>query len=816
MSLTSPHTISPLSRPTSTTLRSSLVIPTLPQVVSELIQNSLDANATRIEVWLDLSENSRSIRIQDDGHGMSKESLKKIGGRYETSKSLPLSRLGPEGSYGFRGEALSSIAALGLVEITSKTESSRHTYTKVIKNSRAIYEGMSSRPVSGPRGSTITVKDLFQNIPVRQSALAAASSSTLLASCKKILETLALAQPGVAFALWEERNIGPSVGGCTRRILTVPPAQNHYERFKVIFGSAGVGKVQKIKVSSGKRRIDGFISLEGSVSKSHQHLYVNGFPLDKGDLRVAIIKRFADSKFSAQAYDNGLVENQQSSLRKSPRRLERHPIFVLAVTVSASELDVAFEPRKSVIGFKQDSDSIRKLAVAVIEEFLKRHDFMPVRETRATVNSDESGMQDQTATDSAVDLRESTTSPRRVSIPIKRPASAMETNNEPVLEPHTPRRGQRLQSIALQNPVLRSAPSRLLPPVRLTTPPVDLSSSNSTGQKRHKWIDDLLENADTGVLSFSSNTQERSCLFEQSQSPGSFARDTAHEYHRCQSSTSPTGIGVSHVPLPPQTTDVKFADRSLSSANILGQVDQKFVACVLENPPGEGVSTRNTLVLIDQHAADERISVEAILQALCDGFTKNSMDIITLTPKGPSVVLTRGEMQILRHPGVLDIFRRWGIHLDTPTSVASSPDYVQITVKAVPAVLGVRLGRQQASEMSRLIKLYLGVLDESLAELQAVIDALDQTAGETNWFSVLQWMPKEMVDLVNSKACRGAIMFGDALDLDQCERLVHKLSDTKFPFMCAHGRPSLVPLRVIGDGRETARRRIDWANWSLN
>jgi DNA mismatch repair protein MLH3 len=81
--MTSPSPfISPLTRPTSTRLRSALVIPTFPQVLNELIQNSLDASATRVDCWVDLTPDGQSLRVEDDGSGIGLAGLKQIGARY--------------------------------------------------------------------------------------------------------------------------------------------------------------------------------------------------------------------------------------------------------------------------------------------------------------------------------------------------------------------------------------------------------------------------------------------------------------------------------------------------------------------------------------------------------------------------------------------------------------------------------------------------------------------------------------------------------------------------------------------------------------
>ena len=108
---------------------------------------------------------------------------------------------------------------------------------------------------------------------------------------------------------------------------------------------------------------------------------------------------------------------------------------------------------------------------------------------------------------------------------------------------------------------------------------------------------------------------------------------------------------------------------------------------------------------------------------------------------------------------------------------------------------------------------------------------------EKEWLRALKLCPRELVELVNSKACRGksgitrlflssltvryfqstgAIMFNDKLELDQCERLVHQLSKTVFPFQCAHGRPSMVPLTaldVLGSSPTPTRHR-DPPKWT--
>jgi len=151
--------ITPLARPVHSRLRSAVIIPTFSQILNELIQNSLDAGATRIECWVNLERGNEMIRVEDDGHGLDRDSLNHIGGASGMSTFPTLTMLA-EGQRLARTArmpkagrlihtaseekvgstmilkltaALASISSLGLLEISSKTARSRHTYTKVIK-----------------------------------------------------------------------------------------------------------------------------------------------------------------------------------------------------------------------------------------------------------------------------------------------------------------------------------------------------------------------------------------------------------------------------------------------------------------------------------------------------------------------------------------------------------------------------------------------------------------------------------------------------------------------------------------------------------
>lgn len=118
---------------------------------------------------------------------------------------------------------------------------------------------------------------------------------------------------------------------------------------------------------------------------------------------------------------------------------------------------------------------------------------------------------------------------------------------------------------------------------------------------------------------------------------------------------------------------------------------------------------------------------------------------------GPGIVITRSEAQRLASSTFLEIFARWGISLELEE--LGEGDYIQVPIKAVPTILASRLARKEVSEMTRLVRLYLDHLDESHGELQSLMSKYDN--GEVDdWQRVQRWMPKEMLELANSKACR--------------------------------------------------------------
>ncbi|OCF43963.1 hypothetical protein I317_02233 [Kwoniella heveanensis CBS 569] len=857
--------ITPLPTPTSTKLRSTLVIPTFPQIISELAQNSLDAGSRKIEVTVDLRKGFQGVRVVDDGCGVDREGLKKIGKRFRTSKTLNDSGLGSIGSYGFRGEALASLASVSLISITSRASGSSSSHTKIVRSSKTLFEGVhSSRTIHGSHGTRVEVRDIFHNIPVRKEELSKVPEETLLKACKRVIETLALGNPGVDWTVWQDRGIGMGGRGeaGSKKVMSISGTKSSLDVFRALFGSAMTRRVQKIRVSAGVRRVDGFISLSGDVTKSHQHLYVNNHPVERGDLHMAISKKFATSRFATYATlgEHDDLDDATPQSRRSPRRLERYPIYILNISLPSNELDIAYEPRKGVLGYK-DLGAVRGMLMAVVDEYLKRNGYGPIRGDTATPSPTKDG----TGVNALRPLNRLDPSAGTASLhgksplakEVRAPLAARDydfTRPMPIsfltVGPDTPAHHE-VDGIDCETPHTHIRPSIASP----LSP--EAGTVDDSGRRRFRWISDLQERTNTSVLLGSRVPSFRRSIIPLKRPLGRDDNGACLVHIRdTPTANSPLKRPIDLQTVYGSTMEIQIPQSSLQEARIIGQVDTKYVAVLLELPrptrpasyhsaPDTQGDDKSVIVLVDQHAADERVSVESILSSLCAGFRQDTMPTTELMKATPMILLTRLETEELTRPGVLEVFRRWGIHLVLPSKskdAAMEGDYVQVGVQRVPSILAGRLGKKEAVEMTRLVRSYLSVLSEDLGGVQTAAERFDVQSAEEEerdaaipWGHELRYMPREMLELANSKACRGAIMFQDRLSHDQCTRLVDQLSRTRFPFMCAHGRPSMIPLvalqmqsqkqdllpsraqMVAGnsqkssvDDRNGAERRIDW------
>lgn len=285
-------------------------------VIKELVENSIDAGATRIQIDIELG-GRRLMKVSDDGEGMTRDDGVLAFERHATSKIRTPEDLARIGTLGFRGEALASIASVARVELITKRGSAIGATRVVVEGGRLIDVGEAARDV----GTTIVVRDLFFNTPARRKFMR--SEATENYHLTSIATHYALAHPEIAFAL---TNNG-------REVLRVSPARDLRERAFQIFGGGLLESL--IPVSGGREyvaKISGFVSAprERRTTRDGQYFFVN--------------KRFVRDKTIA----GGLLEGYRSVL---PHGI--YPVAFLFLDIPLEEIDVNVHPAKTEIRFRR-------------------------------------------------------------------------------------------------------------------------------------------------------------------------------------------------------------------------------------------------------------------------------------------------------------------------------------------------------------------------------------------------------------------------------------------------------------------------------
>src|ERR1700693_3692553 len=287
-------------------------------VVKELVENALDAEARRISIDV-RGAGKISIRVSDDGGGISADYLSMAFVRHATSKVTTLSDLDGIASLGFRGEALASIASVADVECVSAGARIR------------VHAGAVIEQGSGPLlpGATLEVKDLFANVPARLKFLK--SDATEIAAIKDVVSAFALLHPHVKFQLTLDARAAVSTngGGYARRaIASVYGMPVAAEMLDMVGMPLVTGMVSQPRISRGSR--DGIV------------LAVNGRPISSRPLLYA------------------LEDCSQGMLARG-----RHPIAVIDIGIDPELVDVTVHPAKREVRFREEGTVFAALQRAV-------------------------------------------------------------------------------------------------------------------------------------------------------------------------------------------------------------------------------------------------------------------------------------------------------------------------------------------------------------------------------------------------------------------------------------------------------------------
>lgn len=292
-------------------------------VVKELLENALDAGAKSISVHIESSGKSL-IRVADDGVGMSMEDLLLACSRHATSKLSEVDDLDNIRTLGFRGEALSSIAAVSQMDLSSSDSNAGEGAYIYVESGQVLRK----RPVGRSRGTTVEVRNLFYNVPARKKFLS--KDATELSEIVRIVGRYVLAATNVGFKLSHGK----------RTLLQASQNMPIKERIELVLGKTVASQLDELPpYQKEKVRIEGFFSQPGKTSK------------DKKGQVFFLNRRYVRSR---------TLERAVYSAYKSLLEKARHPACVLFIEVPPDSVDVNVHPTKLQIKFK-DEGLIRNL-----------------------------------------------------------------------------------------------------------------------------------------------------------------------------------------------------------------------------------------------------------------------------------------------------------------------------------------------------------------------------------------------------------------------------------------------------------------------
>jgi len=325
-----------LSESTVNRIAAGEVVERPASVVKELVENALDAGASRIDVLTD-GGGRRVIRVTDDGEGMTRADLALAVERHATSK-LADDDLVSISTLGFRGEALPSIGAVARLSIATRHRSEPHAWA--IEVDAGVKSAL--KPAALGEGTRVEVRDLFYATPARLKFLKL--DRTEAEAAREVVRRLAMSRPDVAFTLAGEERAPVTFAA------TLPRATGRLARLAGVLGADFRANAVEIAADREGIAVEGYAALP-TLTRANtlgQYLFVNGRPVRDKLLVGAVRAAYADYL---------------------PR--DRHPLVALFVEVPARELDVNVHPAKAEVRFR-NAGLVRALIVHALKTALAR------------------------------------------------------------------------------------------------------------------------------------------------------------------------------------------------------------------------------------------------------------------------------------------------------------------------------------------------------------------------------------------------------------------------------------------------------------
>lgn len=615
-------------------------------LVRELVENSLDAGATHIEVHAQRG-GIAMIRIVDDGSGMDREDAMLCLERHATSKIRTKEDLGAIHTFGFRGEALPSIASVSRFRLATR-EKSALVGTEIEVNGGKL---VGVRDHGGAPGTVIEARSLFFNVPARRKFLR--TENTEFAHVEQQLRLHAIANPQTAFTLTHNGEL----------VLHLPATRDMLERIRGLVGDELASRLLKVEETTVQGvTVSGYIGGPG-MSRSNRQMqttYLNGRPIESASISY------------------GLREGYHTALMKG-----QYPVTFLFIQMDPHAFDVNVHPAKKEVRF-HDGHSVRDAISRCVSHTLENAAKLPTGHAPA---------------------RAMPAAPAAARVPLV-PDSRQEQFAMPV--------------------AVSSAPLRNISPAPA---PASTPRPQPAAPAVSHRVADVLERIAAG----------RSTPIVEPQAPSEAAApEEAQEEEAPQPSPAPAKAEPAEAP----------------EYRIIGVLQKLYV--LMEGKEG--------LVLMDQHAAHERVNFEKFRRAIESGGVPCQRLLLPVT-----LQTTPRDADLLRQN--LPSLNRLGIEIEP-----FGPNIFK--VETLPSFLKT---------------------DDPAAWLDQVIEELSSLSTKSSSLRLSE-------DAIATIACRASVKSNDVLSIPEMQALLKDLFACEMPYCCPHGRPTLVQISTSELERKFGRR----------
>lgn len=652
-------------------------------IVKELVENAIDAGATSVTV--EIKDGGISlIRIMDNGCGIPHEEVRSAFLRHSTSKISSVEDLAHISSLGFRGEALSSIAAVTQTELITKTEEEELGTRYVIEGGKEI----SIEETGAPDGTTFLVRQLFYNVPARRKFLK--TPMTEAGHVQDLLMHLALSHPEVAFIFLNngQEKLRTSGSGKLKDVI--------YN----VYGRDVAANLLDIDYEKGGLRITGYLGKPVITrgNRNFENFFVNG----------RYVKSPMISKSLEDAYRDFTMQH-------------KFPFAVLHFHVDGEQIDVNVHPTKMELRFQRQQDVYNTVFEGVHRRLLEPELIQQAEVPDPVAADAKKGAEARTAKESPFLLKPRT--------PGNVPAGA-----RPVSRPAVPDAGKPENSDASESPVVQPAAG-----VAARSGEKNEASQESKEEVRDE--DYFIRKMRERVMAYhnrasSAEVSDKSGIYRQEEQADRIREAAVYN-------AQPAEEAVQSKPRQLDLFEENFLKRDVRAEyKLIGQVFDTYWL----------VQYQDSLYIIDQHAAHERVLYERTLKGMkTREFTSQYLS--------PPIILSLSmqEAELLKEN--MDRFARIGFEIEP----FGGEEYA---VRAVPDNLF------------------------GIAKKELMMEMIDDLAD-----GISSSMTPELIDeKVASMSCKAAVKGNNLLSAQEVDALIGELLTLDNPYHCPHGRPTIIAM----------------------